>query len=174
MRYFVVTDNGQKYGPADLPTLNQWIAEGRVIPSTILEDEGSGVRMAASTLSGLEFGAPTMTQTPPYGGPSVGAPSASGPLAGGYPRPGSAPADNGQSDMTQAWVFGALCLGNITVFCSPLCGGLSILFGILGLLAAIRAEAKGHPQAKTAKIFNIVVLVLHVVFFGSMFRIWGH
>ena len=30
MRYFVIGDDGLKYGPAEVATLNGWIAEGRL------------------------------------------------------------------------------------------------------------------------------------------------
>lgn len=54
MRYYVVHE-GQKYGPADIGTLNEWIGEQRILPHTMLEDEASGLMVAASTVPGLVF-----------------------------------------------------------------------------------------------------------------------
>ena len=39
MRYFVIGANGELYGPADIATLNQWIAEGRLTPTSMLQEE---------------------------------------------------------------------------------------------------------------------------------------
>lgn len=76
MRYFVIGDQGQKYGPNDLDGLNVWIREGRLLPTTVLEDEASGMRSAASAVAGLQFApaapppsaVPAHAQGPAYGG----------------------------------------------------------------------------------------------------------
>ncbi|MGV3618609.1 MAG: hypothetical protein ACO1SV_25075 [Fimbriimonas sp.] len=66
MRYFVIGDQGQKYGPSDTAGLNQWIGEGRLLPTTILEEETSGMRSAASAVPGLQF-APAAPPAYPMG-----------------------------------------------------------------------------------------------------------
>lgn len=55
MNYFVVLDDGRKFGPADAATLNQWIAENRVTRETLLEDEATGERKRADSVAGLAF-----------------------------------------------------------------------------------------------------------------------
>ena len=55
MGYYVLGDQGQKYGPADVATLNMWVGEGRVVPHTMLEDEVSGGQIAAASVPGLQF-----------------------------------------------------------------------------------------------------------------------
>ncbi|MEZ0326339.1 MAG: hypothetical protein ACAH95_10575 [Fimbriimonas sp.] len=135
MTYYVISGDGQRYGPADLATLNQWAIEGRLLANQMVEDESTGIRMAASSVPGLIF-----PQQAPTGGGYQQYPRAT---ASGYA---------GQSDITQAWVFGALGL------CC--CG---FIFGILGLLAANRAERAGNPNATAPKIFNIAVIVIWVV-----------
>jgi hypothetical protein len=175
MRYYVIADDGQKYGPADVPTLNQWAQEGRLLPTSMLEDEASGARVAASTVTGIGFpgaqGAPGAPGQPanPYASTGYSAPGYSpGPYGGpggnlpqtGYTRPGAVMGDDGSKDVTQAWLFGVLGL-----FC---CG---IVLGFLGLNAAKRAEDKGHPGAKAAKIMNYVTLGLWAV--GLVFRMVG-
>lgn len=102
MRYFVIAPDGQKYGPADVPTLNQWIREGRLNPQMMLEGE-DGSRMVATSIAGLMFpGTPdpvappnpyaqppgpagTPYQQPPSGNPYGAAPTAN-PYDGYYNR----------------------------------------------------------------------------------------
>lgn len=85
MRYFVIGPNGETYGPADLPTLNQWVTEGRVTSTTILQEENGGARFAAPMLNGLN-------------------------LPGSYVRPGDGfgAMDSGNADMKNAWICGIL------------------------------------------------------------------
>lgn len=68
MRYFVIGPNGQKYGPADVPTLNQWSVEGRLFPQTMLEAEGSGAQVFASSVAGIQFpvGTPPPSAVPAH------------------------------------------------------------------------------------------------------------
>lgn len=56
MRFFVVLGDGRKFGPADVPTLNQWIKENRLTPDSILEEELSGAQQPALELRELDFG----------------------------------------------------------------------------------------------------------------------
>lgn len=55
MNYFVIAPDGQKYGPADIEVLNQWIREGRLYPATLLEPTEGGPQVPASSVSGLNF-----------------------------------------------------------------------------------------------------------------------
>lgn len=54
MRYYAVTPHG-RFGPADEARLAEWAREGRILPSTILEEEGSGRRTEAGSTLGLTF-----------------------------------------------------------------------------------------------------------------------
>lgn len=100
MDYYVVTPSGL-YGPADFAQLAQWALEGRIAPHTELEEERTGRRVPASTLSGIRF--TTFQQTPsatgsiaisPYSPPSQNLPSMK-PIPPGvvsnYRRPGWQP-----------------------------------------------------------------------------------
>lgn len=66
MQYFVIAPDGQKYGPADIATLNQWAVEARLTPTTELEDAATGARLTASNVPGIVFpgggGAPGFQQ----------------------------------------------------------------------------------------------------------------
>lgn len=150
MGYFVIGEDGQKYGPADVPTLQGWVDEGRVLPNQQVEEEGSGIRMAASAISGLNFASqarPAAPQPPaPTYQPTVDI-SGRNPYAG---SPGSQMmGDDGKNDLILAWVFGAI--GAVTC---------CFLLEPIGLVFANRAMNKGNPGANAARIFNIVFLVI--------------
>lgn len=55
-RYFVLGQGGAKYGPADVATLNQWAAEGRIAPGTLFEEEGTGRTVHGHEVAGLFMG----------------------------------------------------------------------------------------------------------------------
>ncbi len=148
MRYFVIAPDGKKYGPADVTTLQQWLAEGRLNHDTWLEEEPSGQRVQAKYVlqaaqqpqqGAQNFGQPGAT---PYSQPpSTGSP---------YPRAGAYPAgDDGSKQVTWGWVCAVLSL-----CCCP------IAFGIAAIVLANQAKQKGHPGANTLMIFAIIFLVL--------------
>ena len=87
-RYFVVMPDGQRYGPATLPHLADWVREGRVLPDTVLEEAQTGQRLYASQISGLPFGLQGQFQSQP--------PSNLGPGQGPYAAPGTTPYSSGQ------------------------------------------------------------------------------
>jgi len=103
MRYFVIGANGELYGPADIPTLNQWIAEGRLLPTSMIQEELGGARFAASLLKELQFGA-------------------------SYPRPiqygiGSMPGDQ---EVKAAWILGA-----VGFVCCSICAPIGLVYAII-------------------------------------------
>lgn len=55
MQYYVIGADGNEYGPADIATLNIWITESRILPTTQLRDAASGQVMAASQVQGINF-----------------------------------------------------------------------------------------------------------------------
>jgi len=130
MRYFVIGANGELFGPADIPTLNQWITEGRLMPTSMLQEELGGARFAASMLPQLAF-------------------SASYPR-GGVPSPYAA--DNGASEIKNAWIYGI-----IGFFC------FGIVLGPVGLAYALKAKQKGHPQAVGAVVLCSIVTVFAIL-----------
>ena len=170
-----MTPDGQKFGPADVPTLQQWANEGRLLSTSLLEEEISGNRIQASAVPGLHIGgtgaqanpyaAPTATGNP-YADPSQqgqaqGNPYAQNPYqqqGGNYYRQPGSNYQGGydpmiQKEITNAWVGGAIGL----VCCGPL--------AIWGLTCANKAKKAGHPGAQAPYIFNIVVIVIWVIGF---------
>lgn len=80
--YSVVGSDGQVYGPVDMATLTQWIAEGRVTPTTNLVDPIDGRVIQAGQAPALMGNFPPMpVQAPPMPGPYAA------PQTYGYPRP---------------------------------------------------------------------------------------
>jgi hypothetical protein len=146
VRYYVISSDGQRYGPADIETLNQWVAEGRLLPHQMVENEDTGERQTASSVEGLNFQAAAA--------PIVDAYAPGQQYQQHYYRPNTFDATS-QKDVTTAWVLGAF-----GILC---CGCIGIFTSIFGLQAANRAIAKGNPAGNAPRTFNIVVLVLNVI-----------
>lgn len=145
MRYFVIADDGHRYGPADTMLLNQWIGENRLRPHQFLEEELTGQRVLAQAVPGLRF--PLATQTAPY------MPGGGLPPGVAYPRPHMS-SGVGSRDLTPSWILfgvGMLCMCN-TFF------GLAC--PIAGAWFAYRAEHNRVPGARTALVANILLLVI--------------
>lgn len=160
--YFVVLPDGQKFGPADVNLLNQWALEGRVLPNTMLEDARTGQRMPASSVPGMQVATPQ----PPAPFPAPGTMNPPQPY-GQYYRPGQATGVNSsQNDLTLAYVFAAI--GLVMCMGGGLCGGcglVGIVFPILGLVYAKKAQDAGNPAANGAKILAWVALALQIAGF---------
>ncbi len=157
MNYFVVDQtSGQKYGPADLATLNQWVVEGRVTPTTMLEDAATGQQVLASSVPGLSLGVPPSTAPPP----------AAAQVANPYPRqfeqaPGL-PVSSEQSGLIIAsYILSAVGL----CFCP-------IAFSGGAIACAVVAKNRGDQRGQTAMIVGIASLVLGIVI-GAMLAASG-
>lgn len=92
MRYYAVTPHG-RFGPADETRLAEWARDGRILPSTILEEEGSGRRIEAGSAPGLTFTAFTPVKAAaPLPSPLPPSPTPPPPgLVSPYRRPDWAP-----------------------------------------------------------------------------------
>jgi len=103
MRYFVIGEDGQLYGPADIPTLNQWIAEGRLRPTSMIMEELGGARFAASMLKELDF---------PSNYPRTFTPAGLSP---------------GENEVKTAWIMGVIGL-----LCCSFFGPIGLVYAIVG------------------------------------------
>ena len=151
MRFFVLGDQGQKYGPADILTLNQWIIEGRIVPHTMLMEEVSGGQIAAASVAGLEF--PVV----PHG--TMGMPPGRAVMPGYQPiqlTSFSGPAP-GVSDFRLALAMGVISL----VVTFPI-HFLGIFVALAGVRAAVRAKNFNHPLWTPALILNIIALIVAI------------
>lgn len=146
MRYFVLTQDGHRYGPADIAVLNLWIAEGRLQPNQWVEEEGTGQRHMASAVFGLQFGlAGGLSSETAYINPP--------PPANYYQRgPSSIPVYGqrmpGSQELSTAWV---MCV--IAFLCFP-------PFSIAGIVFANKAQVLGNSGAKAAIVANVIALAL--------------
>lgn len=150
MRYFVLGPSGERYGPVDLPTLAQWVQEGRVLATHTIEVEGTGQRMMASFIPGLTF-APG--NPPPTSWPQPGIPSS----PATFPMTGSTGGE-GQRDLNIAYICAgisiALTLG------LPMCLPFgNVILAAIGIGAAYRARGTFHPSANQAVGFAWVALL---------------
>jgi hypothetical protein len=141
MGYYVLAHDGNRYGPADIETLQQWVREGRIAPNTTLEDEHTGTQIRASLLPELS-----------HLFPSQGVPP-----AGTYPLPRPMTGGGPSSRATTALVLGILGL--------VCCGLLGIPAAIIGKqeMASIDqglAPVEGRGLAQAGFILGIVSLVL--------------
>lgn len=51
--YFVISADGNRYGPADIDTLVQWTREGRILGETMLVERGTERAIAAGEISAI-------------------------------------------------------------------------------------------------------------------------
>ena len=147
MQYFVISPNGQKYGPADVQTLNTWVQEGRVVSTSMLEDAATGQIIPVDQVPGLVI----VPATPNYQNPHAQYPR--GQMVGGF--------DNGESDLRTAWTFaiiGVVCSFVIGICCSFF--SLFNIFSILGLVYCSNAKKKGNPNTQNALICSITGIVI--------------
>ncbi len=135
VRYYIHAVDGQKYGPVELDTVNQWIAEGRVVPTTLLQPENSAMQVAASTIDGLTWG---QGQTFDSYSPQT--------------------LSNAHYEFVGAWA----CLGASFVLCC-LPPGAHISLGIGGMVLSVLAYRKGKTLALLALILNLLLAVVAVV-----------
>lgn len=145
MRHFVHGNDGNKYGPADLATLQQWKVEGRLTPETMLEPEVGGAAFPARDVPGL-FVAPA-PQPGPY--------EPGGPQYASYPYVPPQP-QNVQNFAIAGWILAVVSL----CVCWPILGPLSIYF-------AYKANSGGYQYGK-ALITTAVVCTLLGAFFGIL------
>ena len=146
MQFNVVLPGGSRYGPASIDTLNEWIAEGRVLPGTTLENTLSGELMLAQDLVGLVWhpaaphpvgphhgGQPSQQ---PYPGPSGWQPSQNWRPVATLPAPG------GDGLATASFVASLLS------FC-----GCCVPVALGALWLGYTARARGSLQGGSAVAF---------------------
>lgn len=150
MQYWVIAQDGQKYGPADIATINTWVAQNRIHGDTILQDVATGEQMQASQVPGILFSG---EQTQPsyqtyqnqYQNQQYQNQYFNQNQGTNYPR---IPNQVNDQDVSNAWI-----LGVVGLLCCP-------IVAIFGVIKASNAQRYGHPKAQGALIFNIIVLVI--------------
>jgi hypothetical protein len=181
MRYFVLAPDGERYGPADIPTLNEWAASNRLFGSSKLVEEMSGALVTASSVQGLVFGpAPSaagpMQPRAPMQPPAPGAPMQPiQPVApgAGYARPGQAYSatitDDGKKDLLMAFgiAVGAPILSLILTW--------GIVFAAAGVQLSWKAMKKGQKLGMLALILNVIAIPVAIYMrFGLRYQFLGN
>jgi hypothetical protein len=181
MKFYVISSDGRKFGPADVQTLNQWVRENRLNRDTMLENADTGQQLHARDVPGLQFIAAaadlggadsalkagekpiatTSFQTP--GNPYVaGHPEQhSAPAQGQYsspPQPGSPyPRAAGQYDdgsakmITNAWIL--ILVG---FFCC-------LIVTPFGISQANKAKQMGNANANAPFIVGWILFALQLL-----------
>lgn len=166
---------GNIYGPADLPTLRQWIKEGRILGTMEIAPEGSETWRPTATYPGL---ADLFTPATPQAGPASTA-GYSTPAGAGYGQAGSyghqpqyatTPPTNGMA--TASFVCSLVGCGSLLGVCCCLGWALtvgSVLGIIFGKIAqnqirASNGQQTGEGLAKAGIIIGIVVLIIMVLY----------
>ena len=155
MNYFLLGPDNQSYGPVDELGLRQWVAEGRVHPTTMLRIAESGMTVAASTVSGLFAPAappPSMASMPAYESPYNRAPAA---------------APENDSLFWNSVVRSALALVLFFVL-----HGIGLIFAGYSLYYAIQCKQSGNSKGTLAVIISSVILV--IVIAGWIVRMTTH
>lgn len=163
MRYFVLDAQGNQYGPVDVPTMNEWVRQGRIMPHTQILVESTGKVIEAQRVPGLNLDlAPGLGLNPggpirndpnrPVGFPGVQSPYNMPPSSGAFGGVGDAMA--GAKDFNSAiMAVGASFLCCLTI--AP----LGIPLAALGIYFARRAQLAGHPGPQVATIAAIISLI---------------
>lgn len=149
MQYFVLTDDGNRFGPADFAMLQQWANEHRIVPTSRIVDP-MGQTVLAHTIIGLQFPlAPPPGMGQPQGEPFTGYPR-------GYGATGAPASSTDTALLVKAILSTVLC-------CMPL-GIAAIVFVVQAgshashgrTLEAADANRKAHQFANWSIGIGIV------------------
>lgn len=171
MRYFVIAADGNQYGPADIPTLKQWVTENRIQPGSQLKEESTGTLVLANSVPGLF---PIAAAAPPQilGSPNAGASYGGAAYTGGSqpPRPAAKQkplySDGDNSDFVRCLIYSA-----ITIFLALTIHRAGLFLGAFALYRGIKCQVDGHQNGILAIAVSAVAFV---VVFGLFFFNLSH
>ena len=135
MRYYIHAVDGQVYGPIELEGINEWIAQGRVVPTTLLQPEGSQSRIAATTVPGLTWGDNQTFQA--YTPQAL---------------------STARYELSGSW---AAFAASVILCCLP-SFGVHLTLGLGGLILATMAYRKGRVWAVVPLILNLAMIVFWI------------
>src|SRR5437899_1651870 len=139
----------RQYGPVSADTLRQWIAQGRIIGSTLIQPEGATDWRPASQFPEFEE---ALRAAP---APAGGAPPRSPPPT---PRPAPVPAaaaGTAQPGKTSGMAIASLILAILTL---PTCGIGGIIGLILGIVSLVKiSNSQGRLEGRGLAIAGICV-----------------
>lgn len=142
MVYFVIGEDGRRYGPVDLATLKLWASQDRVRAYTLVESAADGSKFPAERVPGLVFGASTNHGPRPLPYPAGVDPTA----LGQYPTVFPMRDTYGNSGLATASLllglvgfFGVCCMGALAIPPSL----LAVIFGHMGTRSSNSGQAIG-------------------------------
>lgn len=172
MQYFVIANDGNQYGPAPVDTLEQWAAEGRIAPGTMLRDATNGQTVAASSIlrSFAAVGAAAPVSAPPA---YAAAPLYNAPRQD-YSQPPSQYTSSAYqrptySDSGVFWGVAIRCVLALVFFF--FLHGIGLIFGGYALFYAIRAHGNGHRHG--AIMIGIAGATFAILVVGWATRLGG-
>jgi hypothetical protein len=145
----ILGSDQQVYGPVTAAQLRQWMAEGRVQPSTLVQPEGAADWKPLSSFA--EFAVPPLVSMP------------------------SPPAQTGSEGMA-LWALICGILANLCCCASTLFGVLGLIFSIIVLSRRQDYPGENHRQmALAGLILCIIGLLWHCLlpFFFVLPGAWG-
>lgn len=141
MQYFVLTPDGQKFGPVDIMTLNKWVGEGRILAHTVLEEAGTMRRLTANQIPGLALPNPNAYQ------------SQFQPSPRDYPHIVDTKGDK--------YANTAQALGICGLFLCP-------LLSLIGIVYAVMALQLGSMKAKRTLILCVLTLLVPIIAYALL------
>ena len=174
MQYMVLAHDGNEYGPADIPTLKQWVTENRLERTSKLRDFQTGQVVLAGSLQDLfpaQGGVATATATaaaPPAQGAAPG-PWANPPSP--YTRQQPMPYQNAYAGRNTGAgdIWGSIIRSVLALILFFVLNGIGLIVGGYGLYYAIRAQANGHKYGWVAIVISSITMIAIVI--GWAFRI---
>ena len=182
MQYYVVMPSGERFGPATLPQLNQWIQEGRVLQTTTLQNTSTNQVVLARDVQGLVWTPQPMADPygqSPYGSSPYGS---AAPGANPYQMPGASPMGQtpyprmpqgyGQADPYYNALANqegnraattAFILSLAGFLCCPICAPIALVF-------AYKAKRLGARNATAVVAFAWLVNVIFLIMVLSLGR----
>ena len=151
MRYFVLAEDGKKYGPAETALLNQWIGEGRLLPDMQLEEEGTHHPVVAASVSELDF----------YALEGAGKGTFDGTMFIVAEGVHVEPQETVEVDLILAFAAAGFAL--LLAFTTPIISLIGVMAAVLGLAAAFKAKDRGHPAGSAALAMNMCALAVWAI-----------
>jgi hypothetical protein len=149
--YKVIGSDRQTYGPVTAEQLRQWLAEGRIAHTTLVQPDGATDWRPLSSFP--EFGPPPQTGTPP---------------------PVSMPPAQTQ-DVGNNMAIAGLVLGILSIIgcCVPF--GFGILGVVFSVVALGRERPPGHPDTshKSMALAGLILSIIGLIWHGLVFGILG-
>jgi hypothetical protein len=176
--YYVIAADGNRYGPADIATLNEWIKDRRLEPNMRLEDVQTGALATAMSVPGLNFPAPNAKVAPPPTGLGPGGAPVLGQRPGDAPYAGSpyGSAPYGQNPTPyprhtqEGEPIGKLLalgygLGILSIVLSSLNFFGALISAVYGIQFGNSARNQNAAAGIGAIVVNVIALIIYVAHF---------